>query len=61
MEKELKPCPFCGGMIEKISGLFSREIMFRCHKCGARVYFYGAGFDPKATEAWNRRYQDEQQ
>lgn len=40
MEKELKPCPFCGG---------------------ARVYFYGAEFDPKATKAWNRRYQDERQ
>lgn len=61
MKKELKPCPFCGGAVEKKTSVMFGTMMFRCHKCGADVCFYGSEADPKATEAWNRRYQDEQQ
>lgn len=54
-EKELKPCPFCGGEVRKITSPFKNTQMFICDKCGADVCFYGAEFEPKATKAWNRR------
>ena len=57
---ELNHCPFCGGTVDKISGMFG-TVIFKCHKCGAYVYFYGAEADTEATKAWNRRYQDERQ
>ena len=52
---ELKPCPFCGGKIEKVNAPMMNTVMFVCHKCGADVCFYGAEHEPKATKAWNRR------
>ncbi len=55
---ELKPCPFCGSEVKKITGAFKGTQMFVCHKCGADVCFYGAEREPKATEAWNRRAKD---
>ena len=51
--KELKPCPFCGGKIEKVNAPMMNTVMFVCKKCGAYVCFYVA--EPKATEAYNRR------
>ena len=56
---ELKPCPFCGADVVKFTGPMKGTQMFVCHKCGADVCFYGAEFEPKATEAWNRRVKDE--
>lgn len=55
IEVKLKPCPFCGGKIEKYTFPLKGAQMFICYKCGADVCFYGAEYDPKATEAWNRR------
>lgn len=52
---ELKPCPFCGGEVEKKDGFIYGTKTFICHKCGADVMFYGGEKDPKATEKWNRR------
>ena len=51
----LKPCPFCGGKVEKFIAPLQQTVMFICHDCGADVCFYGAEHEPKATEAWNRR------
>lgn len=53
-EIKLKPCPFCGGTVNIVVGLRG-TIMFLCKKCGADVCFYGAEYEPKATQAWNRR------
>lgn len=55
---ELKPCPFCGGKIEKVNAPMMNTVMFVCKKCGADVCFYGAEHDPKATKAWNRRVKE---
>ena len=52
---ELKPCPFCGGKVTKKTSPFAGTQMFVCKTCGADVCFYGAEYEPKATEAWNRR------
>lgn len=52
---ELKPCPFCGGKIEKVNAPMMNTVMFVCHKCGAYVCFYGAEHEPKASKAWNKR------
>lgn len=55
VEVKLKPCPFCGGKVKKFIGPFKKTVMFVCQKCGADVCFYGAEYEPKATEAWSRR------
>ena len=55
VEIKLKPCPFCGGAVNKKIGPYKGTIMFVCNKCGADVCFYGAEHEPKATQAWNRR------
>lgn len=55
IKTELKPCPFCGGKVNKIKGIIGETIMFICEECGADVCFYGAEHEPKATAAWNRR------
>ncbi len=55
-ESRLKPCPFCGSQkIEKRTTPFRGTQMFVCDKCGADVCFYGAEYEPKASQAWNRR------
>ena len=55
MSEKLKPCPFCGGTVKKFIGPYKGTMLFICSKCGADVCFYGAEYEPKATEAWNRR------
>lgn len=52
---ELKPCPFCGGKVKKAIGPYKGTVLFVCNECGADVCFYGAEYEPKATNAWNRR------
>ncbi len=59
MNNKLRPCPFCGGEVKKVIAPINWTIMFICPKCGADVCFYGAEHEPKATEAWNRRQQNE--
>ena len=58
MKTELKPCPFCGGKIQKMIGPIKNTVMFICHKCGADICFYGAEHEPKATQSWNRRVKE---
>ena len=59
-EINLKPCPFCGGNVKKRIAPLMGTVMFVCEKCGADVCFYGAEHEPKATFAWNRRAENEQ-
>lgn len=54
-KQELKPCPFCGGKVRKITSPIANTQIFSCNKCGADVCFFGGEHEPKATEAWNRR------
>lgn len=52
----LLPCPFCGSQkIEKRTTPFRGTQMFVCNKCGADVCVYGAEYEPKASQSWNRR------
>ena len=54
----LSPCPFCGGKVKKVTSPIRGTQMFVCNNCGADVCFHGAEYEPKATEAWNRRPED---
>lgn len=64
-EKELKPCPFCGGQAQLDHEGTGRNVYskVRCMKC----YCVTKGFmistehssDEKAIEAWSRRVEDE--
>lgn len=59
MQKELKPCPFCGegkNIRVIIDGLLFGENIYvcKCMKCGARApVSYNSG--KQAIERWNRR------
>lgn len=56
MDEKLKQCPFCGNQkIEKRTAPFRGTQMFVCNECGADVCSYGAEYEPKASQAWNRR------
>ena len=58
MNKELKPCPFCGGgaMLRSRAASFytdDRYYTAKCISCGAMI---GESVDKqKLIEAWNRR------
>lgn len=54
-EIKLKPCPFCGSKVKKVSLPFLGTQMFICKRCGADVCFNGAEYGQKAVDAWNRR------
>lgn len=50
-DKELKPCPFCGGkaILEESKFAFNH---ISCESCGARI---ASLYLPDAIEAWNKR------
>lgn len=50
MEEKLKPCPFCGGVPEKLT---SDAAFVYCTKCGARVLKYPS--IELAVAHWNNR------
>lgn len=63
-EKELKPCPFCGGkaeMVTEYSDPFECGGVIYCVDCGAKIEF-GCGGEVRlnAVEAWNRRVKDDE-
>lgn len=55
MNKELKPCPFCGGEKISVEYLYCRPYII-CDKCHGRIPCYNTY--PQAVEAWNRRVSD---
>lgn len=59
MNKELKPCPFCGGKACIMKTDYPPWVIY-CTICGASVHgcVYGEKEGEKAIEAWNRRYED---
>lgn len=57
MTSELRPCPFCGGEVQKKIGMFGLNF-FDCRGCGAEVSFdniYYNTFKEEVVNAWNRR------
>ena len=73
--KELKPCPFCGGkasiryLYDDVvywtyddEPIIRRRFVCECSEDGCLVSPVTDSFDTEeeATEAWNRRYKDEQ-
>lgn len=61
--KELKPCPFCGGAARLreyrtfdglISGITTRYYV-KCEACRIEVPTLGYESDSEAVKAWNRR------
>lgn len=58
-KNQLKPCPFCGERVRETPGVLQITTMFVCMKCGATVSFRGSEYDPGASEAWNRRADNE--
>ena len=58
--KELTPCPFCGGKaIDK--GGYGGITYIKCEQCGAIVSFDGKESYLQAIEAWNRRANNDKQ
>lgn len=60
MPKELKPCPFCGSKniltaTQKPVGM-GEYFMIKCFDCSAEIT---RSTKRKATEAWNRRVNDD--
>ena len=52
MNKELKPCPFCGSKILNVTNAMG-EWWVDCKGCAASTIM--ASTEEKAIEAWNRR------
>ena len=60
MSEKLKPCPFCGGEAEIWdSHPFEIGKIIECQKCGVRFAIPWAVINTQATEAWNRRAENE--
>ena len=59
--QELKPCPFCGGKVRRVTGLIGINF-FKCQKCRVIIRFdndYYNDHQDEAIEAYNRRVNDE--
>ncbi len=55
--KELLPCPFCGGEASMVRGTFTKTIgSVICTKCGISTQVYVT--DEDAIKAWNTRTND---
>lgn len=51
MNKELKPCPFCGGKPQ-----YDKSYIIRCHDCGAEVI--EESVDKNVKDKWNKRKEE---
>lgn len=58
IDNSLKPCPFCGGFVEKKNG-YTGLRMFHCIKCDAVISFLHHERDPAATACYNNRPKQE--
>lgn len=54
---ELKPCPFCGGEAEIISGFGKYTV--QCKKGGCMANISWASNKDYAIKAWNRRAEND--
>lgn len=57
---ELKPCPFCGGKIEKVNAPMMNTVMFVCHKCGADFFFMEQKMNQKQVKRGTGERNDRQ-
>lgn len=66
-EKDLKPCPFCGGKVSAFHtehlSMRKRRFDFNCTRCDAYIsltvssnYVSAEATEMEAVEAFNRRY-----
>lgn len=64
MNKELKPCPFCGGAAELKARCYTligqnAQAYVRCKVCGTTSNYFSENIaycaNEKAIEAWNKR------
>jgi ribosomal protein S27AE len=53
MNNELKPCPFCGGKVER-TAWYDKTDRFDCEKCGATI-FWDDKLGDEADELFNKR------
>ena len=51
----LKPCPFCDGKVEIVTGLLKGVTMIHCNQCRSLTSFQNNETVDKAAEMWNRR------
>lgn len=61
MERKLELCPFCGGKVKILIGVYEMYF-FKCSDCGAVVSFDSkeCNNDPKtAVDKWNTRFEKE--
>ncbi|PLR48657.1 hypothetical protein CYR40_05675 [Chimaeribacter arupi] len=61
LERELKPCPFCGKKPEVRDGTYSGSAIHVSCRCGAQL-FGGRnhfGSEDEAINAWNERSKQE--
>ena len=63
MNKELKPCPFCGGKAQLDHEGIETSSFVRCMECHARTRNIAVASyycsDDKAIELWNHRVGEE--
>ena len=55
MQKELKPCPFCGGNAKAEKETYGIWWRVKCQNCPCEVGRNWFGTKAKVVEAWNRR------
>ena len=56
-EKQLKPCPFCGGK----AAFVGRSLTIKCRSCGGAYFVTNPLLSRlEVKEVWNRRVNDEQ-
>lgn len=62
-DKELKPCPFCGGearIVQEYDAMIGETFYFcECINCTGTILYGKFNKKEYAIEAWNRRVNDE--
>ena len=53
LNKQLNPCPFCGGQAELQANCEGNEFWVYCYHCDVETYAYDR--EAEAIEAWNTR------